>query len=151
MFSTSKPSDKFYGLHTSFNPKHGDISNLMSHVKSNSTKILNLYFKYLIQSYHMKSDTLCRLLKPDQFQVGMSVLFNQKRTNVTHSYRLFYLGVVSEILYHRNSDSPRTFMLRCYDHNKIITKALRPEDTLIINSQGSIGFIYNEDLKNLSI
>ena len=68
-----------------------------------------------------------------------------------HSYRLFDLGVVSEILFHRNSDSPRTPVLRCYDHNKIIPKALRPEDTIIINTQGSIGFISNEELKNLSI
>ena len=79
------------------------------------------------------------------------MLFNQKRTNVTHAYKLFNFGVVNEIHYHRNSNSPRTLILRCYDHNKIINRALRPEDTLIIKTEGDLGFISNEDLKNLVI
>ena len=105
----------------------------------------------MLQSYHKKVDISCQALKPGDFKVGMPVFFNQKRTNVVHSFRLFNLGVIHEIRRHRNSVAPRTLILRCTERNKIITRALRPEDTLIINTQGDIGLISDADLKGLGI
>ena len=76
MFNCTKPNNKFYGLYTSRNPKDKDISKLMAHIRTNSTKLLNLYVKNLLEFHHKKADIACAPLEPDKFRVRMPLLYN---------------------------------------------------------------------------
>ena len=111
-----------------------------------SQLVSQLYVKYLLKGYHKKVDTSCKALEPDHFKVGAPVLFNQKRTNVIYLYRLFNFGVIHEVRLHRNSSYPRTILVRCFERGKIIIKATRPEDMMLLKTEGDIGFITDSDI-----
>ena len=151
MYATTKAINRFYGMHTTFKQVKGDISKVMKELKSHSTKILQLYVKYLLVGYYKKVDTSCEALKPDHFNVGAPVVFNQKRKNVTYSYRFCNFAVLHEVRRHRNSAAPRAILIRCFERGKIIIKALWPEDMMFMKTDRHIGFISDSDILNLEM
>ena len=151
MFIGAKTVNKFYLMNTTFNQGAGDISQTMKILKTHSSKILELYAKYLVQSYHKRVDSSCKSLELKNFKVNSPVLFNQKRTGVRYSYKLFNFGVIQEIKTHRNSPYPRTLLIRCMERGVIVLKAVRPEDCMLVNTQGDIGLISSSDIINLEI
>ena len=141
MYISAKPVNKFYLLKTTFNESVGDITQVMVILKAHSSRILELYAKHLLQSYHKKFDSSCKSLEFDHFKINYPILFNQKRTGIRYSYKLFSFGVIQEVKKHRGSEYPRTIIVRCMERNRIVLKAVRPEDCMLLQTQGDIGLI----------
>lgn len=97
MFCCSKPINQFYLMRTHFDAKIGDNSYIMTLLKAHSTKILNLFTKYLLESYHRRVDSRGKSLEYEKLKLGEPVLFNPKRTGVKYSYKLFHFGVIDEM------------------------------------------------------
>ena len=151
MYVSAKPVNKFYLLKTTFNKNVGDITQVMMILKAHSSRILELYAKHLLQSYHKKCDSSCKSLEVNHFKINCPILFNQKRTGIRYSYKLFSFGVIQEVKKHRDSEYPRTIIVRCMERGRIVLKAVRPEDCMLLQTQGDIGFISSSDILDLEI
>ena len=69
-----------------------------------ATRLLNLYTKYLLQSYHMNLET-----KPQNFDYrklasNVPILFNSKPTGSKYSYDTFRFAVADELKYGRKQE-----------------------------------------------
>ena len=151
MFCSSKPVNKFYLMRTSFDSKMGDNSYVMTLLKSHSTKILQLFSKYILESYHRKVDDKGQSYEYRKLKMDQPILFNPRRTGVKYSYKLLSFGVVDEIKLRRNSDYPRTVIVRTFERGKIIRRPVRPEDIMILETNGNLGHIKSEEIETLQI
>ena len=138
-------------MRTQFDAKVGDNTYVMTLLKAHSTKILNLFTKYLLESYHRKVDCRGESLEYEKLKLGEPVLFNPKRTGVKYSYKLFHFGVIDEIKPRRNSTYPRTIVVRTCERGKIIKRSVRPEDVMVLESKGGITPIESGEIKSLNV
>ena len=129
----------------------GDNSYVMTLLKSHSTKILHLFSKYILESYHRKIDDKGQRYEYRKLKVDQPVSFNPKQTGVKYSYKLFNFGVVNGIKLRRNSDYPRTIIVRTFERGKIIRRSVRPKDIMILETNGDLGPIKSEEIVTLQI
>ena len=115
-----------------------------------ATRLLNLYTKYLLQSYHMNLDS-----KPQNFDYrklasDVPILFNSKPTGSKYSYDTFRFAVVDELKYgRRGSDYPRAVIVRTLDRGKVIKRSVRPEECMLLSTEGKIGNISSKEILDL--
>ena len=119
-------------------------------LQHHATKLLNLYTKYLLKSYHKNLET-----KPQNFDFrklapNVPILFNAKPTGSKYSYDTFRFAVIDELKYGRgNSDYPRTIIVRTFNRGKIIKRSVRPEECMLLNTEGNIGDISSKEILEL--
>lgn len=65
---------------------------VMMQLKSNATRIFNLYSKSILQCYHKKADGRPQNYEYESLRAGFPELYNLKQTGVQYDYKLFHLG-----------------------------------------------------------
>ena len=75
------------------------------------------------------------------------ILFNAQPTGSNYSYNTFRFAVVDELRYGRgNNDYPGTMIVRTLDRGKVIRRSVRPEDCMLLKTEGHIGDISSQEI-----
>ena len=119
-------------------------------LQHHGTKLLNLYTKYLLKSYHKNLETKTQNLDFRKLAPNVPILFNEKPTGSKYSYVTFRFAVIEELKYCRgNNDYPRTIIARTLERGKIIRRSVRPDDCMLLNTEGHIGDISSKEILEL--
>ena len=82
--------------------------------------------------------------------LDVPILFNSKPTGTKYSFDNFHFAVVDELKYGRNSsDYPRAIIVRTLHRGKVIKRSVRPEDTIVLCTEGEIGKISSQEISEL--
>ena len=63
--------------------------------------------------------------------------------------KLFYLARIEKLVFHRNSEEVRSFLIVYYDKTRLIRRSVYPSDCISLISQDKIGPVTDDDLKTL--
>ena len=78
------------------------------------------------------------------------ILFNAQPNGSKYSNKTFRFAVVDELRYGReNNDYPRTIIVLTLDRGKVIMRSVRPEDCMLLKTEGHIGDISSEEIIEL--
>ena len=105
----------------------------------------NFYSHFLSDHYDVERRSLSTL---KEAKVGNLVIFHPRKYETINS-NLFYLARIEKLVFHRNSEEVRSFLIVYYDKSKLIKRSVYPSDCIHLISHDSIGPITDNDLKTL--
>ena len=81
-------------------------------------------------------------------KVGDLIIFHSRKYESFNS-KLFYLARIERLVFHRNSEEIRSFLIVYWDKSKLIRKSVYASDCIPLITQDSIGQITDHDLNTL--
>ena len=115
-----------------------------------ASRLLTLYTKYLLQSYHKNLNSKPQNLDYKKLASDVPILFNSKPTGSNYSYDTFRFAVVDELRYgRRDSDCPRAVIVRTLHRGKVIKRSIRPENCMVLCTEGEIRKISSKEISDL--
>ena len=105
----------------------------------------NLYSHFLSDHYDVERRSSCML---KDTKVGDLVIFHSRKYESFNS-KLFYLARIEKLVFHRNSEEVRSFLIVYWDKSKLIRKSVCASDCIHLITHDSIGQITDNDLKTL--
>ena len=150
MFACSKPTRTYHIMQPCDDARMQSDTFIRRQLQHHASRLFILYAKYLLESYHKSLQS-----KPQNFDYrklapNIPILFNSQPTGSKYSYNTFRFAVVDELRYGRkNNDYPRTIIVRTLDRGKVIRRSVRPEDCMLLRTEGHIGNISSEEILKL--
>ena len=137
-------------MQSSYDERMENDAFVRKQLQYHASRLLNLYTKYLLQSYHKNLNSKPKNLDYKKLASDVPILFNSKPTGSNYSYDTFRFAVVDELRYGRSgSDYPRAVIVRTLHRRKVIKRTVRPEDCIILCTEGEIGKISSKEISDL--
>ena len=62
----------------------------------------------------------------------------------------FRFAVIDQLKFGRgNTDYPRSLVVRTFERGKVIKRTIRPEDCILLNTEGEVGVITPDEIMKL--
>ena len=137
-------------MQSSYDERMENDAFVRKQLQYHASRLLNLYTKYLLQSYHKNLNSKPQNLDYKKLALDVPILFNSKPTGTKYSFDNFHFAVVDELRYGRNSsDYPRAIIVRTLNRGKVIKRSVRPEDTIVLCTEVEIGKISSQEISEL--
>ena len=130
--------------------KRGDEKYVMLHktLRRNVRKLYEGFYSHFLSDHYDVEGRSSSTLR--EAKVGNSVIFHPRKYETINS-NLFYLARIEKLVFHRNSEEVRSFLIVYYDKSKLIKRSVYPSDCIHLISHDSIGPITDNDLKIYNI
>ena len=128
--------------------KQGNEKYVMLHqtLKRNVRRLYeNFYSHFLSDHYDVERRSSCML---KDTEVGDLVIFHSRKYESFNS-KLFYLARIEKLVFHRNSEEVRSFLIVYWDKSKLIKRSVYDSNCIHLITHDSIGPITDNDLKSL--
>ena len=128
--------------------KRGDEKYVMLHktLLRNVRKLYESFYSHFLSDHYDVEGRSSSTLK--EAKVGNLVIFHPRKYETINS-NLFYLARIEKLVFHRNSEEVRSFLIVYYDKSKLIKRSVYTSDCIHLISHDSIGPITDNDLKTL--
>ena len=137
-------------MQSSYDERMENDAFVRKQLQYHASRLLNLYTKYLLQSYHKNLNSKPQNLDYKKLALDVPILFNSKPTGTKYFFDNFHFAVVDELRYGRNSsDYPRAIIVRTLNRGKVIKRSVRPEDTIVLCTEVEIGKISSQEISEL--
>ena len=108
MFANSRQIKMYNIMQSSHDKRMESDAFVRKQLQYHASRLLNLYTKYLLQSYHKNLNSKPQNLDYKKLALDVPILFNSKPTGTKYSFDNFHFAVVDELRYGRNgSDYPQ--------------------------------------------
>ena len=128
--------------------KRGDERYVLLHktLRRNVRKLYeNFYSHYLSNHYELEGRSSSAL---KEARIGNLVIFHPRKYESINS-NLFYIARIEKLVFYRNSEEIRSFLIVYYDKTKLIRRSVYASDCIHLITHDSIGQITDHDLKTL--
>ena len=138
-------------MQSSYDERMQNDAFVRKQLQYHASRLINLYTKYLLQSHHKNLNAKPQNHDYKKLTLDVPILFNSKPTGTKYSFDNFHFAVVDELKYGRNttSDYPRAIIVRTLHRGKVIKRSIRPEDTIVLCTEGDVGKISSQEISEL--